>query len=149
MTCLQSKHTWPPKEGLHDVLAGIAPQRRVKKAWESTPQLVFQSLPGMHQRLQVLWSGADMHTNPPNSHRSPLCVTMVPVGRMGILILGNMTLSRIHITGGQQGQNEMTESPFVDSMLQTISVKLGCPRSRINPPALQLEVIFFAPTRVT
>ena len=75
---------------------------------------------------------------------------MVPVGRMGILILGYMTLSRILITGGQQGQNEVTESPFVDSMLQTISVKLGCPRSRINPPpALHLEVIFFAPTRVT
>ena len=93
MTCLQSKHIWPPKEGLHDVLAGMAPQRRVQKAWESTPQLVSQSLPGMHQRLQVLWSGAEMHTNPPNSHSSRLCVTMVPVGRMGKLRLGAVALS--------------------------------------------------------
>ena len=93
MTCLQSKHIWPPKEGLHDVLAGMAPQRRVQKAWESTPQLVPQSLPGMHQRLQVLWSGAEMHTDPPNSHSSRLCVTMVPVGRMGKLRLGAVTLS--------------------------------------------------------
>lgn len=136
MTCLQSKHIWPPKEGLHDVLAGMAPQRRVKKAWESTPQLVSQSLPGMHQRLQVLWSGAELHTNPPNSHSSCLCVTMVPIGCMGILCLGNMTLSRVHISGWQNGQDEMTESLSVDSTLQTISVKLGCPRSRINPPPL-------------
>ena len=93
MTCLQSKHIWPPKEGLHDVLAGMAPQRRVKKAREPTPQLVSQSLPGMHQRLQVLCSGAEMHTNPPNSHSSRLCVTMVPVGRMGKLRLGAVTLS--------------------------------------------------------
>lgn len=93
MTCLQSKHIWPPKEGLHDVLAGMAPQRRVKKAREPTPQLVPQSLPGMHQRLQVLWSGAEMHTDPRNSHSSRLCVTMVPVGRMGKLRLGAVTLS--------------------------------------------------------
>lgn len=138
MTCLQSKPIWPPKEGLHDVLAGMAPQRRVQKAWESTPQLVSQSLPGMHQRLQVLWSGAEMHTNPPNSHSSHLCVTMVPVGRMGIQILGNLVLSRIYITGVQNGQNEMKESLSVDSMLQKISVILGCPRSRIKPPLPRL-----------
>lgn len=144
MTCLQSKHIWPPKEGLHDVLAGMAPQRRVKKAREPTPQLVSQSLPGMHQRLQVLWSGAEMHTDPRNSHSSRLCVTMVPVGRMGKLRLGAVTLSWDHVTGGQQGQKEMTESLSLDPMLQTKSLKVGYPRSRIvpPPPASQLGVVW-------
>lgn len=138
MTCLQSKHIWPPKEGLHDVLAGMAPQRRVKKAREPTPQLVSQSLPGMHQRLQVLWSGAEMHTDPRNSHSSRLCVTMVPVGRMGKLRLGAVTLSWDHVTGGQQGQKEMTESLSLDPMLQTKSLKVGYLRSRIIPPRHRL-----------
>lgn len=144
MTCLQSKHIWPPKEGLHDVLAGMAPQRRVKKAREPTPQLVSQSLPGMHQRLQVLWSGAEMHTDPRNSHSSRLCVTMVPVGRMGKLRLGAVTLSWDHVTGGQQGQKEMTESLSLDPMLQTKSLKVGYPRSRVIPPPpdLQLGVVW-------
>lgn len=150
MTCLQSKHIWPPKEGLHDVLAGMAPQRRVKKAREPTPQLVPQSLPGMHQRLQVLWSGAEMHTDPRNSHSSRLCVTMVPVGRMGKLRLGAVTLSWDHVTGGQQGQKEMTESLSLDPMLQTKSLKVGYPRSRIipPPPPRNLGLSVFGPTHV-
>ena len=92
----------------------------------------------MHQRLQVLWSGAEMHTNPPNSHSSHLCITMIPNVHMGKLGLGELTLSWDHITGGWQGKNEMTEALPLDPTLQTKSLQVGYPRSRIIPATSQL-----------
>ena len=54
-----------------------------------------------------------------------------------------MTLSWDHVTGGQQGQKERTESLSLDPMLQTKSLKVGYPRSRvIPPPDLQLGVVW-------
>ena len=72
----------------------------------------------MHQRLQVLWSGADMHTNPPNSHSSHLCITVVPTGRIGNR-LKDVTLSWDHVNGGLLGQTGMKEVQSLDPTLQT------------------------------
>lgn len=51
---------------------------------------------------------------------------------------GVVTLSWDHVTGGQQGQKEMTESLSLDPMLQTKSLKVGYLRSRIIPPRHRL-----------
>lgn len=61
-----------------------------------------------------------------------------------------MTLSWDHVTGGQQGQKEMTESLSLDPMLQTKSLKVGYPRSRIipPPPPRNLGLSGFGPTHV-
>ena len=63
-----------------------------------------------------------------------------------------MTLSWDHVTGGQQGQKEMTESLSLDPMLQTKSLKVGYLRSRIippPPPPRNLGLSGFGPTHVT
>ena len=52
---------------------------------------------------------------------------------------GGMTLSWDHITRGQQGQNEMIEGLSLDPMVQTKSLNVGYPKSRIIPPTLQLR----------
>lgn len=63
---------------------------------------------------------------------------------------GVVTLSWDHVTGGQQGQKEMTESLSLDPMLQTKSLKVGYPRSRIipPPPPRNLGLSGFGPTHV-
>ena len=78
----------------------------------------------MNQRLQALWSSAEMHTNLPNSHSSRLCITMVPTGHVLTLRLMDVTLSSGHLTGGQHGQNEMREVLYLDPTLQTKSLKV-------------------------
>lgn len=101
----------------------------------------------MQQRLQVLLSGVEMHTNPPTSHSSHLCVAMVPVGRMGNIRLGAVTLSWEQVTCGWQGLNETTESMPLEPMLQTKSLKVGYMRSRIIPPmSLNLGMFLFGRT---
>ena len=52
-----------------------------------------------------------------------------------------MTLSWDHVTGGQQGQKEMTESLSLDPMLQTKSLTMGYLRIRIIPPTSQLGFV--------
>ena len=64
---------------------------------------------------------------------------------------GVVTLSWDHVTGGQQGQKEMTESLSLDPMLQTKSLKVGYLRSRIippPPPPRNLGLSVFGPTHV-
>ena len=50
---------------------------------------------------------------------------MVPMGRMGNLRLGEVTLSWDHGTSGWQGQMEMTGDLSLDPTLQTKSLHVG------------------------
>ena len=82
---------------------------------------------------------------PPNGFGcQPQChlhIPMVPAGHIGKLRLWEMTLSWDHGTGGWQGPKEKREDLCLDPTLQTKSLHVGYPKSRIIPAASQIGVV--------
>ena len=64
-----------------------------------------------------------------------------PHGLMGHLGLGEVPQSWDHETNDWQGKKEMTEGLSLETPLQTKSLHVGCPRSRIIPTTSHLGVV--------